>query len=208
MSAGQIIKAPAPGQCGVCSKKYKAGSVVQWWDEVLCHADCVSETDQQTTVLVMRGVEGSPVAVPEDIVVASERPYRAYLLKQGGHSWESIALAEHYPDWKAARADVKRYLEEGSSLISDFSRKQLMELMLGRLDALNMAIWVQAMKGNLPAVNSSLAITAQTIKLLRLDQDVRDDDDDSMAGRTVVVPSDDDGYSEALQVASKNGKAS
>lgn len=201
MSAGQVFIAVQDGECGVCGKTIERGTKVRYYDEVLCHAKCVDPDAPETTVLVVRGHDSRPIAVPEDIVLAAERPYRAYMLKQAGHNWETIALAENYPSWKSARADVQRYLDEGSSVIADFTRKQLLELEIARLEQLQQAVWSIAMKGNLPAVNSALSIITTRAKLLRLDQDIRDEDE-AMTGRTVVVGTDEDGYRAGLQAAS------
>lgn len=157
--------------------------------------------EPNTAVLVFRDVAGRPIAVPEDVVIESERPYRAYRLKRAGHNWEVIAMMENYPTWQAARADVKRYTEEGASLVADWRRQELLEMEVSRLDALQAAIWESAMKGNLPAVNSVVSIVVTRTKLLRLDEDIRDDEKE-LEGRTVVVPNDEAGYSAVLEAAS------
>lgn len=154
------------------------------------------------TVTVIRGHENRPVAVPEQVVIASERPYRAYLMQQAGHSWQAIALAEEYPNWQAARADVQRYLNEGAELVGDFTRRQLLQMEVDRLNALQQAIWQKAMAGQPQMVNQALAIILSRAKLLKLDQDVRDETED-LKGRTVVVPNDSVGYSATLEQAGK-----
>jgi hypothetical protein len=150
---------------------------------------------------VFRNQSGRPVAVPHEVVMEADRPYRAYHHHLGGMSWEAVADLERYPSVEAVKSDVKRYLDEGRSLIREFSRAQLMERELGRLDALQHAIWAPAMAGHLPSINTAHSLVMTRIKLLRLDQDVRDEEG-TVNGRTVVVvPSDDEGYARALGAA-------
>lgn len=163
----------------------------------------MSDDERPTaTVTVIRGHEGRPVAVPEDVVIASERPWRAYQLLQSGHSWKAIALAEGYPSWQAARADVQRYLAEGAELVGDFTRRQLLQMEVDRLNELQRAVWDKAMAGQPQMVNQALAIILSRAKLLKLDQDVRDEAED-LKGRTVVVPNDEEGYSASLEQAGR-----
>jgi hypothetical protein len=149
--------------------------------------------------LVFRGHDNRPVAVPHEVVIESERPYRAYSLALGGLNWEQVALQEGYPSANAARLDVKRYLDEGRSLVQDLTRKQLLERELSRLDLLQSAVWRKAMEGNLPAAGTALSIVRERIKLLRLDEDIRDDDE-TLTG-TVVVGGDESTYTRQLEQA-------
>jgi hypothetical protein len=149
--------------------------------------------------MVYRGHDNRPVAVPHEVVIESERPYRAYMLHAGGLNWEQVALQEGYPNRDAARADVRRYLDEGRSLVQDLTRKQLVERELQRLDLLQSSVWRKAMEGNLPAAGMALSVVRERIKLLRLDQDIRDDDD--TLGGTVVVGGDEDSYTRGLEIA-------
>lgn len=165
------------------------------------HVEITSEDE----VLVMRNAEGRPVAVPHAVVMEADRPYRAYYLHLGGMTWEGIKDLEEYPTISAVKADIKRYLDEGRSLITEFSRAQLMERELARIDVLQAAVWEGAKSGHLPSVNTAHSLIMSRVKLLRLDEDVRDDAAD-VEGRTVVVPSDDDGYTAVLEAASKTRK--
>jgi hypothetical protein len=151
----------------------------------------------QQTLQVFRGATGQPVAVPAQIVAESERPYRCYMLHIQGLTWEKVAELESYPDWRAAKEDVKRYLDEGRALVEDFNRKQLLEREVARLDQVMTMAWPAAAKGSAPHMNIILGTIGARAKLLRLDQDVRDDDD-TLKGRTVVAPADSDGFRAAL----------
>jgi hypothetical protein len=151
----------------------------------------------QQTLQVFRGPTGQPVAVPAQIVAESERPYRAYEKHTQGYTWEQVAEAENYPDWRAAKMDVLRYLEEGRALVEDFSRKQLLEREIARLDMVMALAFPYAQKGSAPHMNIILGTIGSRAKLLRLDQDVRDDDD-TLQGRTVVAPADPEEFMTAL----------
>ena len=158
--------------------------------------------DDETTVLVMRGQSNRPVPIPEGIVLEAERPYRAYLKHQAGHNWHVIAEAEEYSTWQAARADVKRFMDEAASLIADQSRKQMLEESIAMLDALRAAVWDKAVEGSIAHVREAHGLVLSRAKLLRLDQDIRDEENE-VAGRTVVIGSDEAGYTAGLEAASE-----
>ena len=80
-------------------------------------------------VLVFPGSE-RPVAVPEVIVLAAQRPYRAYKAHQSGKSWDEVAEQEKYPSAQSARADVRRYLTEGRALVTEWSRAEQLAIEL------------------------------------------------------------------------------
>lgn len=205
MSVGRVFKAVEAGDCGNCDKEIERGNNVRYWDEVLCHAKCVPEESvvgDQATVLVFRGQNQRPVAVPQDVASAAERPYRAYLKRQAGHNWETVAVAENYPTWQAAREDVKRYMAEAASLIADSSRKELLEESVNMLDALRAAVWDSAVNGNIAAVREAHGLVLSRAKLLRLDQDIRDEEKE-LTGRTVVVGNDEESYTAGLKAAAE-----
>lgn len=163
------------------------------------------ETPEDDNILVFRGHDQRPVAVPHDVAIANERPLRAYELHQGGLPWAEVAVKENYPSAQAARMDVSRYMEEAGSLIRDFTRKQLFELQLSKLLRLQAACWPAAISGNPAMISQAHSLILSQNKLLRLDVDVRDDEDSQ--GNTVIVPNDDEGYSRALErVAGEPGK--
>lgn len=153
-------------------------------------------------VLVFRSpVTEAPVAVPSSVVVEAERPYRVYQRRLCGESWEEIAAAEGYPTPRAAQYDMERYLDEGKALIAENSRRNMLALEIARLDALQHAVWPAAMRGVLPAVSIAQNLVLSRIKVLGLDQA----EDETSEGRTVVVPSDDEGYKQALERAAGGG---
>lgn len=200
MSVGRTFSSAADGTCAACGNKIKVGDEVRRWDDALCHAKCVeAELDlEPDDIVVFRGEGNRPVAVPHDVAIESERPLRAYELHQGGLSWERVALQENYPSANAARMDVKRYLDEAGSLIRDFTRRELLELQLAKLGALQRACWKQAMDGNLPAIGQAHSLIITQNKLMRLESDIKEDEP-GKGGGTVIVPGDDEGYSKTLE---------
>lgn len=155
------------------------------------------DKEHTAEILVFRNSSGAPVAVPEGVVLEAERPYRAFKYHQQGYEWNKVAEIEGYPSAQAARADVTRYLREGAALVSDFSRRELLSLEIARLNALQAAIWPGAMRGHLPTVVVARDLIMSRAKLLKLDESI-DGEEETTGPRTVIVPHDDQGYSEVL----------
>lgn len=156
-------------------------------------------THPDGTVLVFRRPDtGRPVAVPDEVVLAAERPYRAYCARLTGMSWEAVALEEGYPSPRAAATEVNRYLEEGKELIAQASAGALISLELARMDALQAAVWPKAMAGNLAAIGISMNVIMNRVKIMGLEV-LAEKGEGAGSPRTVVVPMDDEGYLTALQ---------
>lgn len=150
-------------------------------------------------MLVFRGTNGQPVAVPSEVVTAGERAYRCHCLRMAGKSWEDIAAEEGYPNGRAAMADVKRYLEEGASMIIESSSRQMLALEVSRLDALQSAIWDSAMAGSIPAVKMAMDLIRTRSTLVGLDPEKMAQEGE--IARTVVVMGEDGGYLAGLKLA-------
>lgn len=146
-------------------------------------------------VLVFRGPMGDPIAVPTEVVTEAERAFRCYQLRVGGLSWAEIATLELYPSAGAAMYDVNRYMAEAKALVVESSAREMLTLEVNRLDALQHALWANAMTGHVPSVTAALSIIVNRAKLIGLDPDKMND----VAARTVVVPQDDDGFLAALK---------
>lgn len=142
---------------------------------------------------------GKPVVVPSEVASAAERPYRAYKKKLDGMTWADIAQEEGYPNQQAAAVDVRKYLEQGKALVTDYSRQQLIEIEADRLDKLQRAIWGLAMQGDLPAVAMSLKIMAHRAKILGLEADQRAGETSDARPVTIVVAPDSESYMAALE---------
>lgn len=157
------------------------------------------EERESGTVLVFRNSAGEPVAVPNEVVTAAERVYRAYQSHIAGKSWRQIAIEEQYPSDDAVRYDVQRYLEEAQSLVIHHTARQMLQLEVARLNELQAYVWPQAQRGHVQSVGMAVNIIMNRAKLIGLDPDHMPDDGDK--SRTVVVPSDGDGYLASLQRA-------
>jgi hypothetical protein len=153
-------------------------------------------------VLVFRNADSQPVAVPSDVVTAAERAYRCYMDRVGGMSWVVIAEREGYPSASAAYYDVKRYMEEARALVVEQSQREMLTLEVARYDALQHAIWPQAMTGHIPSVLAAANIISKRTDLVGLDPDKMNEAADE-ARRTVVVPNDSAGYIAAMQRAAE-----
>lgn len=145
-------------------------------------------------VLVFRTPEtGRPVAVPDEIVSATERAYKAYQERLTGKSWEMVAVEGGWPDAESCAAEVRRYLDEGRAVMAGFKRLEVLAVELARLDALQQAVWPEAMNGKVPSVMAALAVHKQRVAVLGLDQP----SEEGTGVPTVVVPSEE--YIAALQ---------
>lgn len=109
------------------------------------------EGDEQAKVLVFRGATGTPVAVPEDVVVDAEQLYRVHKAWLGGKDWDTIAQEEGFPSPRAARAAYDRYMAEARSLVIEATMQDAVQLAVAQLKALQAALWPAAMAGFPPA---------------------------------------------------------
>lgn len=165
--------------------------------------DDVKPLEERRThnVLVFRNPAGEPVAVPDEVVTAGERAYRAYQLHLQGMSWEQVAEAEQYADRTAAMYDVRRYMEEAKALVVARSAREMLTLEVARMDALQSALWPSAMRGHVQSAMAVLNVINSRAKLVGLDPEKMNDADTK--AHTVVVPSGEDGYLAALQEAAQ-----
>lgn len=152
--------------------------------------------DQDKTVLVFRNKAGTPVPVPKEVVYDSHRAYRTYDAVQGGMHWVDAARQEGYPTTAAARSDVRRWLTEAGALVSDWSRRELLQLKLAQLEELRLGVWGKATgkddpeKGpHLPSAIFARDLIMGEAKLLRLDETLESEEEQG-GPRTVVVSSD------------------
>jgi hypothetical protein len=163
----------------------------------------VSEQPPEGTVLVFRGPMNDPIVVPTAVATEAERAFRCYGLRVEGMSWAQIATAELYPSASAAMHDVKRYMEEAKALVTEHSQREQLTLEVNRLDALQHAVWANAMTGHVPSAAFAMNVVMNRAKLVGLDPDKMAD----ATARTVVVPVDDDGFLAALKTLAGQGDA-
>lgn len=161
-------------------------------DEPPVEDDEVPPEDHDAKVLVFRNGNNQPIAVPAAIVTEAERAYRCWQMRIGGKSWSEIALEEQYPSPGAAKADVDRYMAEARSLVAEASMKEALTLEVARLDALQAAVWPQAMAGHVPSATFVMNNVMNRAKLQGLDPEKMAEA--AQEARTVVVPTDSASY--------------
>lgn len=98
-----------------------------------------------------------------------ERRINAIQLYLSGADWEQIARRLGYASRGAAFTDVNRALEEQVVELSS-ALEVLRKVEAARLDRLQSAIWVQALGGDLRAVETALRISDRRALLLGLNR--------------------------------------
>lgn len=164
----------------------------------------ISDDERLADVLVFRNEVGQPVSVPQTIVLQNDRTYRAYEAHRKGSSWAEIAALESYDNGRQAMYEVQRWLDEGRALISDRTRRDMLQIEVARMDALQAAVWDEAMKGKIPAAQFALQCIVSRVKMLKLDE-MQEGEEDLGGPRTVIVPQDDGGYLEVLERVANEG---
>lgn len=152
------------------------------------------------TVLVFRNGAGEPVIVPDEVATVAERAYAAYKERISGKTWAQIAEDHRYPSPTAARADVDAYMAEAKSLIVEATQKDMLTLEVARLDAMQFAVWSSALEGNALHLRAVLEIIKFRTHLLGID--TGEIGQQQGAASTLVVPHDEDGFIEAMKMAS------
>lgn len=126
-----------------------------------------------------------------DISTREERAYRAYQMRLSGMQWQEIVYRCEYTGIGEAKAEVDGLLRKATQIASDDRKREVLELELGRLDALQNAIWGMAISGDLKAVDTTLKIMAHRARILALGEET------ATSTNTVVITSEK--YVEALQ---------
>lgn len=126
-----------------------------------------------------------------DISTREERAYRAYQMRLSGMQWQEIVYRCEYVGIGEAKAEVDGLLRKATQIASDDRKREVLELELGRLDALQNAIWGMAISGDLKAVDTTLKIMAHRARILALGEET------AASTTTVVVTSEK--YVETLQ---------
>lgn len=156
---------------------------------------------KKRTVMLVRNKEtGRPVVVPEDVAAEASRPYRAHKLRQLGVPWAEIAHELDYPSVQAVCTEVRLWREEARSLVSNWTKQEMLQEEVDRLDELQRASWPSAMAGDSRSVMSVLRIIEARSELLGLKQA-----DAQAVQQTVVVTGDSAAYVEALRKAAGDG---
>jgi DNA-binding CsgD family transcriptional regulator len=112
-------------------------------------------------------VPGKRSAASPDTLAAAERERQAMALRLAGATYAQIGVRIGTTESSACRI-VKRVLARTREL-ADADAESLRALEAERLDAVLLAVWPQAQKGHLGAVDRVLKIAERRAKLLGLD---------------------------------------
>jgi len=99
---------------------------------------------------------------------ANESARRAWQLRQAGRTWWAIAEDLHLGEG-AVKSLVADRIMAASDLVSIGARQEVMLLELARLDALQEAVWPNALLGQREYVETALKVMAARAKLLGLE---------------------------------------
>lgn len=156
---------------------------------------------KKRNVMMMRNrATNRPVMVPEDVAEEASRPYRAHQLRQLGTPWPEIAAELGYPSVAAVCTEVRLWRSEAAALVSNWTKQEMLQEEVARLDELQRASWPAAMAGDSRSVLSVLRIIETRSELLGLKQA-----DAQAVQQTVVVTGDSSAYVEALRKAAGGG---
>ena len=107
--------------------------------------------------------------IPTDgITTLEDKAYRAYQMRMAGSSWIDIAHKIGYKSGVEAQTNTERLIEKARRVVDEDLRRDVLNLELDRLDALQEATWGMALSGDLKAVEASLKIMTHRAKLLAL----------------------------------------
>lgn len=127
-----------------------------------------------------------------DVKTMEERAYRAYQMRLGGQDWNAIAKSLAYKSPARAKREVDDLISKAAAVASDDRKREIVEMELDRLDALQNAVWGMAIGGDLKAVETTLKIMGHRARLLALGEETT-----SNSVQTVIVAGED--YVETLR---------
>jgi len=127
-----------------------------------------------------------------------DNAYQAYQLHLGGKDWEDVAIRLGYANGKTAQVEVRQYITRAAVQMDTAKREEVLYLEMARLDALQSALWDDAMEGDTKAVDSILRVMGHRAKLLGLE--LMAGVDTSVTSRTVIIQGDTQDYIRSLQL--------
>lgn len=119
---------------------------------------------------------------------------RAYQLRVAGKSWWDISEELRITE-EAASTLVAERIRAAAQLVDEGSRRTLLATELDRLDALQAAVWPQAMAGETKSVEAALKVIDRRARLLGLDAE----SGSITQSNTIVVPGSTSDYVAALR---------
>ncbi len=132
----------------------------------------------------------------DNIRTKEERAYRAYQKRLGGESWADIATSMDYPSPVTVKREVDLLVSKAMNIATDDRKREVVEMELDRLDALQNAVWGMALTGDFKAVETTLKIMQHRARLLALGEE-----SSGNTVQTVIVAGED--YVETLRGMAK-----
>jgi orotate phosphoribosyltransferase-like protein len=120
---------------------------------------------------------------------------KAYKMRMAGVKWWDIAEELKITE-AAARKTVAERIAEVAETIDYYERREFLSLELDRLDALQAALWDEAMEGKVSSVTAVLAIMDRRAKWLGFAEPVQQQ---AVTSNTIVIPGNTSDYVKALQ---------
>jgi hypothetical protein len=135
------------------------------------------------------------VAAADDREKKAKTARRAHEMRLSGMSWWDIAEALRMPEAQA-KAAVSERIAAASEVVDYYEKREFLQIELDRLDALQSAVWADAMDGKVPAVQTALAIMDRRAKWLGFSEPQAQQ---SVTSNTIIVPGNTKDYIAALQ---------
>jgi hypothetical protein len=122
----------------------------------------------------------------DNIRTKEERAYRAYQMRLGGEAWPDIASSLNYTSPVTAKREVDLLITKAMNVATDDRKREVVEMELDRLDALQNAVWGMALTGDFKAVETTLKIMQHRARLLALGEE-----SSGNSVQTVIVAGED-----------------
>lgn len=151
----------------------------------------MSPTEVRTDGLAIRGS------------AEADKAYRAYQLHRSGMDWEEVAEKIGYASVMSAQVEVRQYITRAAVQMDNAKKEEVLHLELSRLDALQSAVWDDAMGGDTKAVDSVLKIINTRAKLLGLDMVAQNSG--NVTNNTVVVTGNTEDFIQSLNLVKEAG---
>lgn len=135
------------------------------------------------------------VAAADDREKRAKIARKAHEMRVSGMSWWDIAEQIKMPEGQVKRL-VSERIAEVSDTVDYYEKREFLQIELDRLDALQSAVWADAMDGKVPAIQAALAIMDRRAKWLGF---AEPQVQTNVTSNTIIVPGNTKDYIAALQ---------
>lgn len=125
---------------------------------------------------------------------------QAYEMHVAGHSYYEIGVALGLAENDSRRLVVDT-IRAAAAMVDRATKEELLELEVARLDALQAAVWTDAMDGNVRAGEQAMRLIMARAKLLGMDETAI-----ANTVNAVVVPASQEQYAQALRMIATGGR--